>query len=155
MVLSVACRHLHADSAVPAEDDDIAQLYGAMTGGGGAGSTSASVGRSTTDSYVDVHKLYNARSELTAYFAMTVPAGTAPLEFWDRAAIKERFPILSFMARKFLCVLAASTPSERLFSIGGELVCVQLSVWNAITSCLNTTPTINMQVPSWTSNTAA
>jgi hypothetical protein len=118
---------LHRDDSVglrpvPAEDADFAALYGARAGGsdrGGAGSAARS--STATTSSTDPTVLFNARNELQEYFGMTVPADTVPLEFWDSSPIQSQFPILSYIARKFLCVLAASTPSERLFSIGGEL----------------------------------
>ena len=67
--------------------------------------------------------VYSARDELKIYLdstAQPVPAGTAPLEYWSRAEVTARLPILSYMARKFLCIMTASTPCERLFSMAGE-----------------------------------
>ena len=43
-----------------------------------------------------------------------------PLIWWNKN--RETFPILSKMARKYLCVMATSVPSERLFSAAGSIV---------------------------------
>ena len=43
-----------------------------------------------------------------------------PLNWWSQNAV--HFPMLSCLARKYLCVPATSTPSERVFSTTGNLV---------------------------------
>ncbi|KAK3929485.1 E3 SUMO-protein ligase ZBED1 [Frankliniella fusca] len=42
------------------------------------------------------------------------------LEWWRER--KDAYPILQKLSRKYCCVMASSTPSERLFSVGGNVV---------------------------------
>lgn len=51
----------------------------------------------------------------------------SPLQWWKLEC--KRLPILSIAARKYLCVCATSVTSERVFSIGGQVV-------NSRRSCL-------------------
>ena len=44
----------------------------------------------------------------------------SPLEWWKLEC--KRMPLLSIAARKYLCVCATSVTSERVFSIGGQVV---------------------------------
>ena len=50
----------------------------------------------------------------------TLDIDESPLEWWKLEA--GRMPLLSTVARKYLSVCATSVPSERVFSIGGNLV---------------------------------
>ena len=43
-----------------------------------------------------------------------------PLAWWKNNAV--RFPLLSVLAKKYLCVCATSTASERVFSTAGNVV---------------------------------
>ena len=43
-----------------------------------------------------------------------------PLAWWQSASLK--YPLLSSVARKYLCVCATSSPSERVFSCSGNIV---------------------------------
>ena len=43
-----------------------------------------------------------------------------PLKWWDHYA--GRFPTLAKLARKFLCIMGTSVPSERVFSVAGLTV---------------------------------
>lgn len=49
----------------------------------------------------------------------TVPEGDV-LGFWRRVA--EQYPWLSRLAKKLLCIPATSTPSERVFSVAGQVL---------------------------------
>ena len=51
----------------------------------------------------------------------------SPLQWWKLEC--KRLPLLSIAARKYLCVCATSVTSERVFSIGGQVV-------NSRRSCL-------------------
>ncbi len=60
-------------------------------------------------------------AEITAYCLEPVTQGDEdPLLWWKNAA--GRFPQMSRVARKYLCVCATSTPSERVFSTAGKVV---------------------------------
>ena len=43
-----------------------------------------------------------------------------PLPWWKRN--EKKYPMLAIMARKYLCVCATSSASERLFSSSGQIV---------------------------------
>ncbi|XP_060790843.1 zinc finger BED domain-containing protein 4-like [Neoarius graeffei] len=60
-------------------------------------------------------------SELENYLmAADADSETDPLQWWK---INERnFPRLSCLAKRYLCIPATSTPSERVFSTGGNIV---------------------------------
>ena len=61
------------------------------------------------------------QQELNTYFAeRPPPADTDPLCWWKTNA--SRYPYLSILARKFLCIPATSVPSERIFSAAGHIV---------------------------------
>ena len=59
-------------------------------------------------------------SELEVYLKdPVVPRGTDLLDFWKMH--RKRFPHLSLLARKILCIPAASATSERVFSGAGQI----------------------------------
>ena len=61
------------------------------------------------------------QQELNTYFAeRPPPAETEPLCWWKTNA--PRYPLVSIIARKFLCIPATSVPSERIFSAAGYVV---------------------------------
>ncbi|KAL3053074.1 hypothetical protein OYC64_005576 [Pagothenia borchgrevinki] len=65
-------------------------------------------------------KLQMARSEVQTYFAEpAIHKKDDPLRWWREN--KERFPVLSKLARSFLRIPATSTPSERIFSVAGNI----------------------------------
>ncbi|XP_061096829.1 E3 SUMO-protein ligase ZBED1 isoform X2 [Conger conger] len=60
-------------------------------------------------------------AELNTYlFTPAIDGEENPLAWWKLHKIN--FPQLSKLARKYLCVPATSSPSERLFSTGGNIV---------------------------------
>ncbi|KAF9114343.1 hypothetical protein BGX30_006644, partial [Mortierella sp. GBA39] len=68
-----------------------------------------------------------AQDELSRYFKMViedpksfVDALDAPQVFWRE--LEETFPLMSVLARAYLCVQATSSESERLFSKAGLLL---------------------------------
>lgn len=65
-------------------------------------------------------------AELNSYLlSSTLDNEEDPLLWWKTHKIN--FPRLSNMARKYLCVPATSSPSERLFSTGGNIVSCERS----------------------------
>lgn len=53
----------------------------------------------------------------------TIDSEANPLAWWQKN--KSSFPHLSKLARKYLCIPATSSPSERLFSTSGNIVSCQ------------------------------
>ena len=61
------------------------------------------------------------QQEPNTYFAeRPALADTEPLCWWKMNA--SRYPFLSILTRKFLCIPATSVPSERIFSAAGHIV---------------------------------
>lgn len=55
--------------------------------------------------------------------AATLDAEEDPLEWWRE--FRKLYPRLSHLARKYLCIPATSSSSERVFSTGGNIVTCQ------------------------------
>jgi len=76
--------------------------------------------------------LEKAKNEVTMYFQHSqLDVDNCPLVWWRREAI--HLPILSSLAKKYLCICATSVASERAFSTGGNIVtnkrnCLKLHV---------------------------
>lgn len=67
-----------------------------------------------------------AESELANYkVEETIRLNTNPLLWWKAKELK--YPILSKLAKGYLCVPATSVASERVFSSAGDLVSAQRS----------------------------
>jgi hypothetical protein len=47
---------------------------------------------------------------------------SSPLAWWKSSTNNKKFPSLSKVAKKYLCICATSVASERLFSTGGDIV---------------------------------
>ena len=59
--------------------------------------------------------------EITEYFQLEeIDLESDPFVWWH--VHEEKFPILSFLAKKYLSIYACSTASERLFSDAGNLL---------------------------------
>src|SRR5438270_10974771 len=62
-----------------------------------------------------------AIDEIVEYYQLPeIPLSLDPLAWWNEK--RDRFPILSHLAQKYLAVSATSTASERLFSDAGNLL---------------------------------
>ncbi|XP_052432606.1 E3 SUMO-protein ligase ZBED1-like [Carassius gibelio] len=60
-------------------------------------------------------------SEMTIYLQeMAIDGEEDPLTWWKTN--EKRFPFMARLARKYLCICATSTPSERVFSTAGSVV---------------------------------
>jgi len=71
---------------------------------------------------LDSIKLDNISQELEAYqFQSAQPSNSmCPLTWWK--SHEKAYPRLSLLARKYLCLNATSTPSERVFSTAGDVI---------------------------------
>ena len=62
-----------------------------------------------------------ARAEVLRYRSeAAIPVDQDPLKWW--AVHKNLYPNMSRIARKYLCIVATSVPSEQLFSTAGNIV---------------------------------
>ncbi|XP_062566541.1 E3 SUMO-protein ligase ZBED1-like [Saccostrea cucullata] len=65
-----------------------------------------------------------ARQEVEKYRHMpSVAVSSNPLVWWKENA--KNFPVLSVIAKQYLCIPATSVPSERVFSTAGDIVTAQ------------------------------
>ncbi len=71
----------------------------------------------------------NNVEELESYFNESqIDWDANPFECWNLC--KSKFPILSNLAKKYLCISATSTPSKRLFSNAGNTMTVKRTSLN-------------------------
>lgn len=56
---------------------------------------------------------------------MPIPTSESPLVWWKANGYK--YPLLSVVAIKYLCIPATSVPSEWVFSTAGDIVTAQRS----------------------------
>lgn len=62
----------------------------------------------------------SADSEVEEYLsAPCIPLDTCPLAFWK--SHQSKFPVISQLVPRFLCIPASSAPVERLFSVAGKI----------------------------------
>lgn len=62
-----------------------------------------------------------AKNELDLYLkSPRLDMDGCPLMWWRQE--KSKLPMLSLVARKYLCVCATSVSSERIFSTGGNII---------------------------------
>lgn len=71
---------------------------------------------------------------------------SSPLTWWK--VHEENFPVIGRQAKKYLCIPATSTASERVFSAGGNVVTCQLSLLKSATVNMLVFLTKNLKV--WT-----
>ena len=65
-------------------------------------------------------KVEEALQRDLTYFAPDVDSETNPLDWWKTH--QKSFPKVSYLAKRYLCIPATSSPSERVFSTGGNIV---------------------------------
>lgn len=68
-----------------------------------------------------------AKKEIQKYICIEANPTDNPTKWWK--TYHAQLPLLSLMARKYLCIPATSVPSERAFSVAGNIV-------NSKRSCL-------------------
>ena len=73
------------------------------------------------DDLFDITATTGFALEFSKYYRETRPGRATDIMAWWRARQWD-YPILAEMARDFLAIVASSSPSERLFSIGGDLI---------------------------------
>ncbi|RXN13466.1 zinc finger BED domain-containing 1-like protein [Labeo rohita] len=75
----------------------------------------------TTSASAPIPKRVRADNELTRYLQEEcIDSNANPLSWWRDN--QSRYPLLSKVARKYMCICATSTPSERVFSAAGNIV---------------------------------
>lgn len=75
----------------------------------------------TTSASAPIPKRARADNELTRYLQEeSIDSNANPLSWWRDT--QSRYPLLSKVARKYMCICATSTPSERVFSVAGNIV---------------------------------
>ncbi|KAJ8012541.1 hypothetical protein DPEC_G00043890 [Dallia pectoralis] len=80
-----------------------------------------SIGSEATPSTVPTFSLQQTlEAELSSYLSPVLDSEENPLEWWGKHHV--HFPNLSKVAKKYLSIPATSSPSERVFSSGGNIV---------------------------------
>ena len=65
-------------------------------------------------------RVYDAISEMNRYDKEKKPKADSDMQWWSEN--RRLYPCLSVLARKYLCIQATSTSSERVMSLMGNLV---------------------------------
>ncbi|KAE8280150.1 hypothetical protein D5F01_LYC22292 [Larimichthys crocea] len=74
-----------------------------------------------TITFAAIPKRVRADTKLTRYLQEDpIDSSADPLAWW--CDNQSRFPLLSKVARKYMCICATSAPSERVFSAAGNIV---------------------------------
>lgn len=74
-----------------------------------------------TQSYTDVSSSPTVDSEIKLYLEQKfIGRDENPLKWWE--GHKNIFSLLYPLARKYLCIMATSVPSERLFSVASDIM---------------------------------
>lgn len=95
---------------------------------------------STSVSYSD-----RVEAELSSYlFGQLADSESDPLAWWKVHEVN--FPLMSQLAKKYLCIPATSTASERVFSAGGNVVTCQRSLLKPATVDMLVFLTKNLKV---------
>ncbi|XP_013860009.1 zinc finger BED domain-containing protein 1 [Austrofundulus limnaeus] len=95
---------------------------------------------STSVSYTD-----RAEAELGSYLlGQLADSESDPLTWWKMHEVN--FPLISQLAKKYLCIPATSTASERVFSAGGNVVTCQRSLLKPATVNMLVFLTKNLKV---------
>ena len=81
----------------------------------------------TLSTHADISPQETANKEIQKYLCIDANREENPTRWWKNYCTQ--LPLLSTMARKYLCIPATSVPSERAFSTAGNIV-------NAKRSCL-------------------
>ena len=71
------------------------------------------------DQCLTITNLQKARAEVSRY-SSEPNTSSHPLVWWNANSF--RYPILSHLSKKYLCIPATSVPSERAFSAAGHIV---------------------------------
>lgn len=77
-------------------------------------------------------------AELNNYLHRPLADGESnPLTWWKVHEVN--FPNISRLVKKYLCIPATSTPSERVFSVAGNVVTSQMSLLKPATMNIDNT----------------
>lgn len=89
--------------------------------------------------------LRKLRPKLSSYLLVQLAdSESSPLTWWK--VHEENFPVIGRQAKKYLCIPATSTASERVFSAGGNVVTCQLSLLKSATVNMLVFLTKNLKV---------
>ena len=79
------------------------------------------ISSSSTSLKLKLVRKSNSTSVIWTYFGFNTDKHGNPIDDWWKAN-EDRFPKMSKLARKYLCIPATSVASERVFSTSGNIV---------------------------------